>query len=126
MHDVHRTATTLLADAAAGPAPAEPVFALRDFLVATVHHHHVPEDDVLWPRLAKADPEAAQRLESLSEEHDALEAGLAALAEVTGDRARLAAAAVAVRDLVHTHLEHEEPVLFPVLRKHMPDDEWTA
>jgi hemerythrin-like domain-containing protein len=121
MHNVHRAATTLLAETA---ADAEQVLELRDFLVAALRHHHETEDHILWPRLAKADPEAAQRLESLSEEHDALDAGLDALAEA--DRTTLPPAAAAVRELVHAHLDHEEPVLFPALRDHMPDDEWAA
>jgi hemerythrin-like domain-containing protein len=126
-HTVHRTATVLLAEAS-GQAEAAPLTELRDFLVAALRHHHETEDHILWPRLTTAAPEAAARLESLSEEHDALEAALETLAAapVNGERDQLTAAAVAVRDLVHKHLEHEEPILFPVLRDHMPDDEWTA
>ena len=36
------------------------------------------------------------------------------------------AAAVHVRDLVHEHLSHEEPVLLPALRDHITDEQWVA
>jgi hypothetical protein len=29
-----------------------------------------------------------------------------------------------VRDLIHRHLEHEEPLLFPALREHVPEQAW--
>jgi Hemerythrin HHE cation binding domain len=123
VHEVHRAATSLLVEAA-GSGETGPLTELRDFVVANLRHHHETEDHMLWPRLADRAPGAMARLESLSEEHDALDAGLDALAEAPVDG--LAAAAAALRDLVHNHLEHEEPVLLPVLRDHMPDDEWAA
>ncbi|MFE6937530.1 hemerythrin domain-containing protein [Streptomyces chartreusis] len=87
------------------------------------------EDDVLWPQLIAADPVAGAALSELSTEHDALEAALEALAvapvQDDADRAALAATAASVRDLVHQHLEHEEPVLFPALAAHMSDEAWT-
>jgi pimeloyl-ACP methyl ester carboxylesterase/hemerythrin-like domain-containing protein len=129
VHDVHRTATSLLAESAARESvDAGLVTELRDFLVGALRHHHESEDHILWPRLAGAAPDAARRLASLSDEHDALDAALETLAAapVHGERAQLVAAAEAVRDLVHQHMEHEEPILFPVLRDHMPDEEWTA
>lgn len=129
LHNVHRTATGLLAETAARePAEVGLLTELRDFLVGALRHHHESEDHLLWPRLADAAPEAAGKLASLGDEHDELDAALDTLAAtpVHGDRAELVAATEAVRDLVHRHLAHEEPILFPVLRDHMPDEEWTA
>ncbi|MFI7612084.1 hemerythrin domain-containing protein [Nonomuraea terrae] len=128
-HDFHREATSLLADAARRPGvPLPAVAVLRDFLVAQLHHHHESEDDLLWPRLAAADAQVAAGLAGLSEEHEQLDASLDALAAAPaqddGDRAKLAEAASAVRDLVHRHLEHEEPLLFAALRAHMPAEDW--
>jgi hypothetical protein len=47
--------------------------------------------------------------------------------EITGGapRGALADAAAEVRDLVHRHLRHEEPVLFPALRDHVSAQQWT-
>ncbi|MEU6354543.1 hemerythrin domain-containing protein [Streptomyces sp. NPDC047072] len=131
VHRTHRAATSLLADAAARPsAPAAELRALRDFLVAALHHHHETEDGLLWPALRTAAPDAAEALDALSHEHDELDAALDALAAApvpeAGSREELAVAAVAVRDLVHRHLEHEEPILFPALRAHLSEEAWLA
>jgi len=78
--------------------------------------------------LIAADPAAAGGLAELAAEHEALDAALDALAAApvrdAGDRAELSAAAVTVRDLVHRHLEHEEPLLLPALAAHMSDEAW--
>jgi len=130
LHKMHRAATSLLAQAAHSPtAPPAALQELRDFLVAALRHHHESEDDVLWPQLAAADPTAADALAGLHAEHDVLDAALDALAgapvEDGHERPMLIAAAVAVRDLVHTHLDHEEAVLFPALAAQMPDEAWS-
>jgi hemerythrin-like domain-containing protein len=129
LHNVHRRATTVLAEAAGNPAaPAAPLKELRDFLVATLHHHHESEDDVLWPMITSKAPGAGDGLASLSGEHEKLDAALDALAAAPiqdgADRSALRSAAVAVRDLIHTHLEHEEPVLFPALTAHVTPEAW--
>ncbi|GAA3794509.1 hypothetical protein GCM10022206_38050 [Streptomyces chiangmaiensis] len=127
---------------------------LRDFLVVNLHHHHETEDKDLWPRIVAVAPATASALAELSEEHERLDAALDQLAAVAvsadkgedgsgeaaatgrgsagagddsgadGVRAALRDAAVAVRDTVHDHLTHEEPLLFPALRDHLSDAEW--
>lgn len=121
VHDVHRAAASLLAAAATRPgAPSAELAELRDFVVAALRHHHQSEDDALWPVCEEVDPQVAAGLEELSSEHRELDEALDALGAVpveTGaDRAPLAAAAEAVRELVHDHLAHEEPVTLPALR----------
>lgn len=85
---------------------------------------------MLRPRLIAAGPVAGAGLSELGAEHDALDAALDALAAapVRDDADRVASAAVAagVRDLVHRHLDHEEPLLLPALAAHMPDEAWTG
>jgi iron-sulfur cluster repair protein YtfE (RIC family) len=123
---VHRHATSLLAEAAARPATGAAVLAeFRDFLVAALHHHHESEDADLWPLITAVAPETAGRLADLSTEHDELDACLDALAAAAlDDRLALEKTAVAVRDLVHLHLEHEEALLLPALRKHVSEEAW--
>jgi hypothetical protein len=84
---------------------------------------------VLWPQLIAADPMAGAGLTELSAEHNTLDAALDTLAAVPvqddDDGVRLAVAAVIVRDLVHKHLEREEPLLFPTLAANISDQAWT-
>ncbi|MFG1925204.1 hemerythrin domain-containing protein [Cryptosporangium sp. NPDC048952] len=121
LHKMHRAATSLLADAAQRPSsPHDALTELRDFTVAALRHHHESEDDVLWPQLLAA----GATLTDFHEEHDALDAALGQLADAPVPSAQLATAATEVRNLVHEHLEHEEPVLFPALAAHMPDETW--
>ncbi|WP_329536711.1 hemerythrin domain-containing protein (plasmid) [Streptomyces sp. NBC_01450] len=148
VHQVHRVATTLLAEAAVRPSvPLGALAQLRDFLVVNLRHHHETEDDDLWPRIVAAAPATEHGLGALSEEHERLDAELDLLAAVNlsgdeedgageavgtglgggatdGFRAALRDAAVAVRDTVQDHLAHEEPLLFPALRDHISPAEW--
>ncbi|WP_326565654.1 hemerythrin domain-containing protein [Amycolatopsis rhabdoformis] len=131
VHELHRRATTLLTEAAARPEVALPALAeLRDFLVQNLHHHHQTEDDELWPLITAVAPDAGKGLVGLEGEHDELDRKLDALAAVPlesdAHRGSLREAAAAVRDLVHLHLEHEEPVLFPALREHLPAETWAT
>ena len=125
-HGMHRDGTSLLAEAAARPSSDPAALAeLRDFLVATLHHHHESEDGDLWPLITAVAPQTAGPLAGLSAEHDELDAALDTLAAApVDDRAALEKAAIGVRDLVHLHLEHEEPLLFPALRDHVSEETW--
>jgi nicotinamidase-related amidase/hemerythrin-like domain-containing protein len=129
VHDVHRRASSLLAEGAArSGAPAGALREVRDFLVTTLRCHHTSEDERLWPLVHSLVPGTADALGALTEEHELLEEALTVLekAEIT-DGARhgeLADAAADVRDLVHRHLRHEEPVLFPALRDHVTAERW--
>jgi hemerythrin-like domain-containing protein len=130
VHNLHRRATSLLADVATrSTIPVESVVELRDFLVAALHHHHESEDDILWPMIEKIAPEAAAPLADLGEEHGALDKALnrlsAVVAHEPGGREALESAAVDVRDLLHRHLDHEEQILLPALRAHITDEAWT-
>ncbi len=127
-HGMHRAATTLLAEAAArSDADATALAVLRDFLVATLHHHHQSEDNDLWPLIEEVQPGAAEPLNRLRVEHEALEVALNALSAAPvagGEGGELATAAAAVRDLVHRHLDNEEPLLFPALRDLVSPQSW--
>jgi hypothetical protein len=120
VHDAHRLATTLLADAAAdGGADAAAFTELRDFAVAMLRHHHESEDRDLWVLLATAEPALHHDLGALTAEHDRLDD---VLDRVLADPSPEATADL--RDLVHAHLAREEPVLFPALRDHLTDGDW--
>jgi hypothetical protein len=127
VHDAHRRATSMLVDALDRATRPDVVVDLRDFVVAMLLHHHRCEDDDLWPLLAAADPALTPALEALSEQHECLDAALERLgatpvAGVAGTAAQRAAAVA--RDLVHEHLDHEEPILLPALGAHVSDRAW--
>ncbi len=105
--EVHRRATSLLAELLALPPVPAAAGALRDFVVEMLEHHHTCPD-----------------------EHDDLQARLDRLKVQAIDSRRpdrsAAVLAASVRDWVHEHLAHEEPVLFPALERHVPDDDWDS
>jgi hemerythrin-like domain-containing protein len=128
VHNLHRHVTTLLAEAAARPT-ASPVALeeVRNFLLIMLRSHHESEDDLLWPLITAKAPQVAGPFAELSDEHDELDAALDALEQAPvddSDRTTLVDAAAALRELVHTHLEHEEAILFPALREHVTEQEW--
>jgi hypothetical protein len=124
IHATHRLGTGLLVDAGGRPSvPGEALAQLRDFLVVNLRHHHETEDEWLWPLIAAAAPGTKHALDELTEEHDRLDAALDRLAG-TDDPSALREAAVEVRDSVHNHLAHEEPILFPALREHVTPAQW--
>jgi iron-sulfur cluster repair protein YtfE (RIC family) len=122
IHDIHRAATSLLAEGAERPGtPSAELAELRGFVVAALRHHHESEDIMLWPMLQEADPGVAAGLDGLTGEHHSLDAALDTLstAEIDAGTRRVglaAAASAAVRDLVRQHLAHEESLTFPAMR----------
>jgi hemerythrin-like domain-containing protein len=127
IHDLHRRATALLADAAAdATTPTTELEVLRDFVVATLHHHHESEDEQLWPVVVELAPDLGEVFTQLGRDHERLAAALDAVAAVPVGQAgnALAGAARAVRDLVRAHLDLEEVALLPVLRTQLPPEEW--
>jgi hypothetical protein len=128
-HHLYRRATSLLADAAeTGHATQEVLGELRDFVVAELTYHQESEDGLVWPLLTSANPGAAKALGTLSEQHHRLAAALHMLDRVTigrtRDRGSLTAAAQTVRDILHDHLDNEEPILMPLLAVHISDTHW--
>lgn len=128
VHNIHRRATTMLAEAAANPAvPAGAIASLREFLVLNLEHHHTTEDDDLWPMINAADPGAAIAMSSLSGEHHILDEALKTILAVDlRDRREFVGAAALVRNIVHRHLGDEEPILFPTLREHITAEAWAG
>ncbi|WP_437088106.1 hemerythrin domain-containing protein [Streptomyces sp. enrichment culture] len=130
LNKAQRFATTLLIDAVQrGPAPLNRLAEFRCFLVGALRHYHDQQEAVLWPQLISAVPAEVIWLIDLSAQHDALESALDALDSVPlydpGGRRELAAAAAALRGVVHTHLDDEESRLLPALTTHVPDEFWT-
>jgi len=89
-----------------------------------VEHHHLREDDVVWPMLLAQEPSFGEPLDGLEEDHHALDVAMGntrdALARLVVDpstRAEAVAIAGALADLLHGHLDREEAVMFPAMAR---------
>nr|WP_274534584.1 hemerythrin domain-containing protein [Micromonospora sp. CB01531] len=122
---MHRMGTTMLAEATRHPsAELAALDELRVFLVKNLRHHHNSEDDRLWPLIEQVAPGTAAPLADLTGEHEELDRALDELMAAPAGEPAFAFAAEQVRDIVHRHLDHEEPVLLPALREHVTEQAW--
>jgi hemerythrin-like domain-containing protein len=102
------------------------------FTVAGTHFHHDSEDIYYWPAIVSngADEEL---LRPLVEEHhridpllDETQRAFEALSSGTTDANAVDSLRVLVerfKNEMLSHLDHEEPIFFPLLTQYMPDDE---
>jgi len=108
-----------------------------------IHHHHRMEDEVLWPVLEQS-AGAEIDLRELSDDHAALDPVLdeirvaaddlvAAYASGPSEPGRvhtvargLAAALAQLRDVLDEHIEEEERLIFPIIRRYVSVADWHA
>jgi Hemerythrin HHE cation binding domain len=97
-----------------------------ELVLGVLHHHHTAEDDTIWPALREREPAARSGLDGLEADHEHLEP----LIRQAGDRARpLAERAAILTDLgerINAHLDREEALAVPLIRKHITVAEWEA
>jgi hypothetical protein len=114
------------------PRRAKAVANLLLFGVAGLRFHHHVEDDEYWPALVAKGADAAA-LEPLSAAHreldpmlDHLESAARHLAAAPTDAATATSIAELIPgfvDHVSHHLDEEEPIMFPMLRRYITDPE---
>jgi hemerythrin-like domain-containing protein len=102
------------------------------FAVAGAHFHHTSEDDYYWPAVERNGADRSL-LEPLIKEHhkidpllDEMKRAFEALEDGPTDTQTIESLGVLVRrfrDDMLTHLDHEEPIFFPLLTQYMPDAE---
>ena len=102
------------------------------FAVAGTHFHHGSEDDYFWPAIVRNGADESL-LEPLVKEHhlldpllDEAERAFQGLRNGALDAQAIESSSVLVGRFKHdmlTHLDHEEPIFFPLLTKYMPDAE---
>ena len=102
------------------------------FAVAGAHFHHTTEDDYYWPAVER-NGAAPSLLEPLIKEHhmidpllDEMKRAFEALEDRPTDTQTIESLRVLVRrfgDGMLSHLDHEEPIFFPLLTQYMPDAE---
>ncbi len=100
-----------------------------DFL----HHHHVGEDEGVWPRLLAKRPDLAPVVDQMTTEHEALAAAsdqLRAAADAYAAdgspeaRARLHEATVEMQAATLPHLDHEEREVIPLAAEALDSEDW--
>jgi hemerythrin-like domain-containing protein len=110
-----------------------------DAAMQALHHHHIIEDEIMWPALRERS-RAFQQVEVLMhDEHEALDAAIEdAIAAVRAlgtaatidarDQARRTAedAVVRMRALLVEHLDHEEQQALPLLAEAFTVEEYHA
>lgn len=109
------------------------VCAFVPWLARTVHHHHVGEDEGMWPRVLAKRPDAAELAATNGAEHDAMVVAsngmLAAAATYAADgsdanREALRAAVSEMARVTLPHLDHEERDSVPVVVAILDDADW--
>jgi hemerythrin-like domain-containing protein len=120
--------------AAGDRARAEVVGAHVQLLLDMLHHHHVGEDELLWPKLHERLPgELAPTVLLMEGQHELiaqeLDVALAVLpgwrAEAgAGDRDELAAALERMHPLLVEHLAAEEEQILPLASRALTQAEW--
>ncbi|GAA2645926.1 hypothetical protein GCM10010399_94540 [Dactylosporangium fulvum] len=140
VHQVYRRELRLLATLVAGVADGDRDRAavvgehLTD-ITASLHEHHVGEDELLWPVLLDRAGPQADLVHRMEKQHGALHELLGEVAELTprwretataADRDRLAGVVRRVSETTDEHLADEEEHVLPLIRQHITPDEWQA
>ena len=103
------------------------------WMLDQLHHHHVGEDEGVWPRTLDKRPDLQSLVDEMEAEHEALAAasdGLRHAAEgfraegSEAAREAVAAAVTRMRQATLPHLDHEEQVAMPLVLETLDDDDW--
>jgi iron-sulfur cluster repair protein YtfE (RIC family) len=123
----------LATDAVTTPAGARAVHRWFVKFAREVEHHHLREDEVVWPRLVDREASFGASLEVLEADHHALDAAmarstaaLAALVDDLASRADAVAATAALGQLLGDHLDREEAVMFPAMARVFTTESFNA
>lgn len=136
IHDALRRDLDRLATALVQPLPDDRRTTLCNhvaWMLDVLHHHHVGEDEGVWPRVLAKRPDLQPMVDEMEAEHETLAAasdGLRAAAAayaVDGSERNRQAMSAAVADMKHAtlpHLEHEEREAMPLVLATLDDDDW--
>jgi len=103
------------------------------WLVDFLHHHHVSEDEAIWPLAVRKRPQLGELLKAMEAEHgamadaaDSLRDAATAYARDGSDSKRQAMvdALAGMHAACLPHLEHEESVAVPELVQVLNDKDW--
>jgi hemerythrin-like domain-containing protein len=120
----------------AAPVPDEQRVAIGrqvPWMLDYLHHHHVGEDEGVWPRTLARRPDLQQLVDTMTTEHEALAAAADGLRAATAAwsldgsddrRAEMADAVGRMRDATLPHLEHEERDAMPLVVEALQPEDW--
>lgn len=135
-HAFERDIDRLSAALAQHPGDATRVGALAanwTLFYTLLEHHHQAEDQALWPTLLDSLASSGEVVAQMEDEHHQLDGTLiqthqemlAWAADPTPELAEQAAVGMAaIRDLLTSHLRHEEEVALPLIESSMTADEF--
>ncbi|GAA0929986.1 hypothetical protein GCM10009554_12730 [Kribbella koreensis] len=102
-------------------------------LVASLHHHHEGEDDLLWPPLLEKASLEADLIHRMEGQHSALSIALDQIDKLapawaaTANQADRDALATAVRQaavILEEHMREEEQEILPLVRQYLTAEQW--
>lgn len=102
-------------------------------VVASLHHHHEGEDDLLWPPLLQSATLQADLIHRMEAQHASLSTALDQIEKLTPAWAATARQADAeelaksVRDaavILEEHMVEEEQEILPLVREHLTVEQW--
>jgi hemerythrin-like domain-containing protein len=104
------------------------------WLMHFLHAHHTGEDDGLYPLVVRRNPDAAELVQRMDDDHGAITPAmdrLSAAAQHHLDQPDspdelLADAIDGLNEVLNPHLEREEQVMMPVVSRSITDAEWRA
>ncbi len=138
VHNVFRTHLAALPSLIDGApdgdrARAAELTAWMSELITGLHHHHVGEDELMWPILVSRAPQESELVLRMEEQHTRiadlvsachrLGAGFAATG-ARGDGAALATAIGTLGEALAEHLSEEERLILPIAEAVMTVEEW--
>lgn len=118
------------------PLPPEQRAAVCDhitWMLDGLHHHHVGEDEGVWPRTLAKRPDLQPLVDEMETEHQALSQasdGLRAAAatyradDSDASREAVLAAVAHMQETTLPHLDHEEAVAMPLVLETLDDEDW--
>lgn len=111
-------------------------------MLAALHHHHMAEDELLWPKLQDRIPMHAEDFQRMETEHEfiakaavnvelrliewSVTASTTDLAIQSRAAQMLVSEIQALGDLVNNHLGAEEEQIVPLINENLTDAEWRA
>lgn len=136
IHDALRRDLDRLEKAVSAPVPDERRAGLcshATWVLDVLHHHHVGEDEGVWPLMLTKRSDLQPLMQQMEQEHEKLAAASDGLRNALagyradGSDAQQAKVADAVRDMraaTLPHLEHEEREAMPLVLETLDADDW--